>query len=219
MPARANSLESAFIAGALAAAALLGLNTTASSAAECRENPSLRTAEPGHWYFHSDRTRHRRCWFFVPAAVTAGTSVSASPAATASPPPAATVSAPSAATVGYDPRQSWLPSFLPGFLQPPPPPPQQTEMLQTEPNTIPDRSAEATQTVSPKPARPNKIVRRERPQIAPPPTTTGAADPRDQPEQSASDKKQDLPLNEADRESLFQDFIKWQMDRNLFGRP
>ena len=89
----------------------------------------------------------------------------------------------------------------------------------SQPNTIPDRRDEATQSSSPEPARRNKTVRREPPQIAPPLTTTGAADLRDQPKQSASVEKQFSPLNEADRESLFQDFVKWQFDRNLFGRP
>jgi hypothetical protein len=203
MPARANSLKSAFIAGTLAAAALPSFNTTASSATECRENPHLRTVQPGHWYYRSDRPRHRPCWFFVPAEVTTDRPMPARPAA----------------TVAGDSQQSLLPFFTPNFL--PPPPPQQMEVPQTQPNTIPDRSGEVTQAISPKPARrnKNKSVRRERPPIAPPPTTTGAADPRDQPKQTARDGKPESPLNEADRESLFQDFVKWQLDRNLFGRP
>jgi hypothetical protein len=93
------------------------------------------------------------------------------------------------------------------------------EVPQTQPSTIPDRSGETIQTILSKPAKRNKTARRERPQIVPPPTTTGAADRRDQPKQSASVEKQDSALNEADRESLFHDFIKWQFDRNLFGRP
>jgi hypothetical protein len=93
------------------------------------------------------------------------------------------------------------------------------EVPQTQLNTTPDRSGEVTEVISPKPARRNKTVRRERPLIAPSPTTTGAADRRDRPKQSASDEKQDSPVNETDREALFQDFVKWQLDRNLFGRP
>jgi hypothetical protein len=173
MPERANSLASGFIARTLAAAALLCLNTTASSAAECQE----RTAEPGHWYYHWDLTLHRQCWFLVPAEATTETPVSAPPAV----------------MVGDDSRKS-------------------------HPNTIPDRSGEATQSASPEPARRNKTVRRERPQIAPP-ATTGAADRHDQPKQSVRDEKQVSPFNEADRESLFQDFVRWQLDRNLFGHP
>ena len=203
MPERANALESAFIVGTLAAAALLGLNATAASAAECAENPDLRAANPGHWYYRSDRTWHRRCWFFIPAE------------AIADPP----VSAPPVSTVGDYSLQSLLSYFTAGYSQLPSPPPQQMGVLQTQPYTIPGRSGEATQTISPRPARLNRTVRRERPQIAPPPVTTGAAVRHDQPEQSPSSEKQDLPLNEADREVLFRDFVKWQLDRNLFGRP
>ena len=201
MPERANALESAFIVGTLAAASLLGLNTTAASAAEC-QNPDLRTAKPGHWYYHSDRTRHRRCWFFVPAEVIVDTPVSA----------------PTAATVGDYSLQSLL-SYIAGFSQPPSAPPQQMEVLQALPYATPDRSGEATQTISPRSARPNRTVRGERPQITPLPVTTGAAVRRDPPEQRTSNEKQDLPLNEADREALFQDFVKWQLDKSLFGRP
>jgi hypothetical protein len=139
--------------------------------------------------------------------VTADTPVSAPPAA---------VSAPLGAIMGDYSIQSVLSYFIASFSQPPSPPPQQIEVLQPQPNTIPDRTCEATQTISPKPARPNKTVRRE-PRIALPPTTTGAPVRSDQPEQSASNERPNLPLNEADREALFQEFVKWGLDRKLFG--
>jgi hypothetical protein len=261
MPEGANSLVSGLFAGTLSAAALLGLSTTASSAAECLENPDLRTAKPGHWYYHSDRTQHRRCWFFVLVEVTADTPVSAPPAAIVgdysiqsllsyltssfsqppSPPPqqmevlqpkpntipdrsgeATQTISPKPApnkTVGDYSIQSLLSYFTSSFSQPSSPPPQQMDVLQPKPNTIPDRSGEATQTISAKPARPNKTVVRERPQIAPSPTTTRAVVRRDQPEQSASNERPNLPLDEVDRDALFQEFVKWQLDRKLFCRP
>jgi hypothetical protein len=167
MPARANSLASAVIAGTLAAAVLLCLNATASSAAECEQ----RTAGSYRW----DWPLHPECGLFSPGEVTTETPVPA-------------------AIAGDDSRKS-----------------------QTD--TIPDRSGEVTQSTSPEPARRNKTVRRERPQTAPPLSTTGAADGRDQPKQSAGVEKQVSPSDEADRELLFQDFVKWQLDRDLFGRP
>jgi hypothetical protein len=183
MPGRTNLRESAFVAVTLAVAALLGLNTTASSAPECLENPDLSAAEPGHWHYRTDRTRNRRCWFFVPADGTAETPVSAPPAA-----------------IGNGSQQ-----------------PQQSEALQTQPNAISDRSGEVPQTISSKPSRFNNRIQRAQPQIASPPATTGAADRRDLPEPSASNQKGDSPLN--DRKALFQDFVKWQLDKTLFGRP
>jgi hypothetical protein len=260
MPEGANSLLSGLFAGTLSAAALLGVSTTASSAAECLENPDLRTAKPGHWYYHSDRTQHRRCWFFVAAEVTADTPVSVPPAAIVgdysiqsllsyftarfsqppSPPPqqmevlqpkpntipdrsgeATQTISPKPApnnTVGDYSIQSLLSYFTASFSQPQSSPSQQMEVLQPKPNTIPDRSGEATRTISPKLVRPNKTVVRERPQIAPP-TTTRVTVRRDQPEQSVSSERPNLPRDEADHDALFQEFVKWQLDRKLFCRP
>lgn len=49
------------------------------------------------------------------------------------------------------------------------------------------------------------------------PATTGAAtsDHQDQPRPD----RRDPPLNVADREALYQNFMKWQMERNVFGNP
>jgi hypothetical protein len=66
-------------------------------------------------------------------------------------------------------------------------------------------------------------VRWERPRIEPPPATTGAAsaEQRDPPQRPAAERneKRDPPANVAEREALFQDFVKWQMETELFGRP
>jgi hypothetical protein len=205
MPERANSLASAFIVSALAAAALLGLNRTAFAAAECLENPDLRITQPGHWYFYSDRTQSRRCWHFQPAE-----EASANAAAPALP----------ATAANDDSQQSILSRLAAHLSQTFSSPPQQRE---TQQNSIPDDSGEAAQTIPPRPAKPDKTVRRERPDIAPPPTTTGAAtaERREPPQRSAADRndKRDPPLNVAEREALFQDFMKWQLERNVFGRP
>jgi len=203
MPERANSLASAFIAGSLAAAAPLGLNPTASLAAECLESPDLRVIEPGHWYYHSDRTQNRRCWYFEPAEATTNAAAPAAPVATAN----------------EDSQQSLLARVAAGLSQTFSAPPPQRE---TQSDSIPANSGEAAQTISPKPAKPNKTVRRKQPDIAPPPTTTGsaAAERRDPPRQPAADRNdKDPPPNVAAREALFQDFMKWQLERNVFGRP
>jgi hypothetical protein len=206
MPERAKSLSSAFLAGTLAVAALPGVNTVA-AAAECLEGPDLHVTQPGHWYYHLDRTLNRRCWRFEPAEVAVNTPASAAPA------PAAT----------DEQQPSFFSRLATGFSQgfSPPPPPQQ--------NSLPESSGEPAQAVSPKPAKSARTVRRERPRPAPPPTTTGIApdERHDQPPQAAAaenratekNERHDPPINVADREALFQDFIKWQMERNIFGRP
>jgi hypothetical protein len=205
MPERAKSRASAFMAGALAVAVLPGVNAKA-TAAECLDNPDPQVTQPGHWYYRQDRTQNRRCWHFEPASTTANTPAAAP-----------------AEAAGEDPQQqSFFSRFATSLSQSfsPPPQPQQ--------NSIPDSSAEATQTVSPKPAKPARTVRREQPHAAPAPTTNGAA-PVERPEQmrqpaaerpdAAKNEKRDPPINVADREALFQDFVKWQLERNVFGRP
>jgi hypothetical protein len=204
MPERAKSLESAFIAGTLAVAALFSLDATASSAADCLESPDLRITQPGHWYYHSDRTQNRKCWYFEAAVAPVSPSGPAAPTAAAN----------------DDSQQSPLARFFSQAFSAPPQQPQQ--------NSIPDASAETAQTISKPPRKQAKTVPQERaqteqPVIEPIPTTTGAApaELHGQPQRSAAEKneKRDPPLNVADREALFQDFMKWQLDRNLFGRP
>ncbi|MBO0752967.1 MAG: hypothetical protein J2P53_12695 [Bradyrhizobiaceae bacterium] len=105
-------------------------------------------------------------------------------------------------------------TFSPPRQALPPTPPQE--------NTSTENSAEVPQAVAPKPPRHyNRTAHQERPHTARPPTTSGAASVENQdrsPAQSGDDKR-DSPLNLADREALFQDFMKWQMERSMFGRP
>jgi hypothetical protein len=202
MPERAKSLASAFMAGALAVAALPGVDTAASAATECLENPDLHVTQPGHWYYHIDRTQNRRCWYFEPAEATANTPASAAPAAAAN----------------DDPQQSFLSRLTAGLSQ------TFSSPQQSQQTSVPDNPGESVQAISPKPVKPAKTVRREPPQTAPLPTTTGAAaagEQHDRPQQPATGKneKRDPPVNVAEREALFQDFVKWQLERNVFGRP
>jgi hypothetical protein len=211
MPERAKLLASAFFAGTLAVAATLGPNTIA-SAADCLENPDQRITQPGHWYYHSDRAQNRKCWYFEAAVAPAGALAPAAPATTAN----------------DDSQQSLLSRVQAGLSQAFSPPPQQPQQV-----TIPDASSEAPQTISKPPRKHASTARQERPQIErpviePPPTTTGvaASERLDQPQRPAAEKpaaqkneKRDPPIDVADREALFQDFMKWQLDRNVFGRP
>jgi hypothetical protein len=188
-----------------------GLGAVASIAAECLESPDYRVTEPGHWRYHTDRTSNRRCWYFEP-----GTTASA-PAAP--PAPAATAAAPAA---GDDPQPSLLSRFATGLSQTLSTPVQQPQLQQTQQNSIRDNTGDAAQA-TPKPAKPTRTVRRERPLPVPLPTTTGAdARSHDQTagaEKSEKNEKRDPPPNVAEREALFQDFVKWQLERNVFGRP
>jgi hypothetical protein len=225
MPNRAKSFASALFGGVLAggvlaAAASLIPSVTASAAGECLESPNERTAQPGHWYFHFDRTLNRRCWFFQPSEAR-----SSDPKSSEVRSPDAVPSPPAAAATAPDSQQSLLSRLTSGFSQSlSPPPPQQNVPQQT---SIPDDPGDAAKAAS-RSARAGKVTRREkekdRPQAAAPPVTSGAASADRHPEPSQrsasvaeSDEKPAAPANVAEREALFQDFMKWQRDRAVFG--
>jgi hypothetical protein len=221
--ALSNVLASALMAGVLAAASLPGFNMTASAAADCLDRPDFKITQQGHWYYRQERASDRRCWHFEPAEAAPGPQAPA-PAVTAAP----------AATPDEQPQQqSPLLQFLSQTFAAPP-----QQVQETQENSIPDNATETVQTVSPKPAKPVKPVRRERPPAAatqvrstqapatqapatPAPVTNGAAVTERDPQQQASadkNEKRDPPSNVAAREALYQDFMKWQLERNVFGR-
>jgi len=88
--------------------------------------------------------------------------------------------------------------------------------------SAPEEPAEAAKIASPRSPSAGKVSRQ--PQAAPSPasTTTGdaSAGRRDQTQPVVTGKDEEqppLPLNVAERESLFQDFMKWQRERAVFG--
>jgi hypothetical protein len=204
MPRRANPLVPAVFARSLAAAVVLGLSWVASAAADgCVEKPNLEINQAGHWYYYVDRVHHRRCWFFETSR--------------------ATISPPSdrVAAANADPQPSWFSRFTAGVTQTLSPEPQQNIPQQS---SVLDNSSTVTTTILPRYSRTNKIARREPPQIVPTPATNGvaSAERHDQSlPQPAVGKDEEHPpqLTTADRETLFQDFLKWYIDRNVFGRP
>jgi hypothetical protein len=222
MPNRAKSFASALLGGVLiggvfAASGPFSPSVTAFAAGECLESPNERTAQPGHWYYHFDRTLGRRCWFFQPSD---GRSSEAKPSdVRSSEAPAA-----AAPSMNQDSQLSLLSRITAGFSPGIPFPPQQNLPPQAGSS---DDAGDATRT-SAKLARASRASKRdkERPQAEPAPVTSGAASASrhpDQPQQPASvaekEEKTTAPVNVADREALFQDFMKWQMERSMFGRP
>ncbi len=209
---RVNSLVRAVFAGSLAAAVLFGLNGTASAAAGCIEKPDLEVSRAGHWYYHVDRVNHRRCWYFEPSEAT----VSPPQSADRVPPPSA------------DSQQSWFSRFAADLAKTFSSEPRQSSIsaFSSEPqqNGILDNSGTVTRTTSPNHPRTNKIARQERSQIETPPTTNGIASSErhdELPSQRTGEKdeKHTPQLSAADRETLFNDFLKWYTEKGVFGRP
>lgn len=226
MPNRAKSFASALLGGActasvlLAATVLPGPNVTAFAAGDCLESPNQRMTQPGHWYYHQDRVQNRRCWFFQPSEPQKPSAAEVRPPETpATYPPAA--AAPAAAS-----QDSLLSRFAAGVAQSFSPPQQPQQSVQPQ-NSVPQYSATeepAEPAALPKPPRVSKVSKRPQvpPAESPAPTTSGDASAgrqdQAQPVAAAKDEKQPpLPLNVADRESLFQDFMRWQRERAVFG--
>jgi hypothetical protein len=206
----------------LAAATLLGATLLASAAEGCVEKPG-REVEQGHWYFRTDRPHHRRCWFFEPseATSTASASTDRTPAPTAN----------------HD--EPWYNRFATGVAQTLSPEQKQNSMsgpsAETSQNNISAYSSEppktsilnnsgsVTKTASPKRSTTPKIARQDQPASAPPPTTTGlaGAERRNQTPQSTpeKDEKQARQLTEAERQSLFEEFLKWYRERGIYAQP
>jgi hypothetical protein len=225
MPNRAKSFASALLSGActasvlLAATVLPGPNVTASAAGECIESPNQRMAQPGHWYYHLDRAQNRRCWFFQPSEA----QQPADPRSSEVRPPEVPAYAPVAASPAPLSQDSLLSRFAASLSQSLSPPQQQQQSALPQ-NGIPEEPAEPA--ASPPSPKASKVSKRPQPAplmaTSPAPTTNGDASAgrqeQTQPVATGKDEKQPpLPLNVAERESLFQDFMKWQRERTVFG--
>jgi hypothetical protein len=81
MPHRISILMPAVLATSLAVVAELGTQRPALATGECLETFGSQGDQAGHWYYHTDRVRNRKCWYFEKAAT--------DPPATTAPPPAA----------------------------------------------------------------------------------------------------------------------------------
>jgi hypothetical protein len=197
---RTNPLVPAVYAGSLAAAVVLGANWAASAAGGCIAKPNQLIDQAGHWYYYTDREHHRRCWFFETSEVT--TSPASSPD--------------QALSANADPQPSWFSRFTAGLAQ--------TVSSETQQNNAQDASSTVTKATSPKHPKTSKIGKKERSRIVPPPETTGVASTERGDQllpQSASERNetQSPQLTASDRDALYEEFLKWYVDRNILGRP
>src|SRR5262249_48621227 len=113
-----------------------------------------------------------------------------------------------ARTFSAEPKQSSISAFSPE--------PQQDAIFD-KPNTV-------TRTTSPRHPKTDKTASREQPRIEQPSTTNGlagAARP-DQPLPQGTSEKDGKPsrqLTAAERQTLFEDFLNWYMEKSVFGKP
>jgi hypothetical protein len=196
---RTNPLVPAVYASSLAAAVVLGANWAVSAAGACIEKPNQQIDQAGHWYYHVDREHHRRCWYFETSEVTT------------SPAPS-----PDRLPANADSQPSWASQLAAGLAQ--------TFSFERQQNSALDDSSTVTKASSPKHPKTDKTAKKERSRIVPLPETTGVASTERGDQllpQSTSGKNeiQSPQLTDADREALYQEFLKWYVDRSILGRP
>ena len=223
MKHRVDSLVSTVSVSVLTAATLLGASSVASAAEGCFEKPG-REVEPGHWYYHTDRLHHRRCWFFEPseATVTPSASTDRTPAANANydEPWYSRVATGVAQSFSLAPKQNNMPSLSGETSQ------NNISAYSSEPpqNSILNNAGSVAKSPSPKRSTTHKIARQDQPQLAPLPMTTGLASTErrsELPPQSTAEKdeKQTRQLGDAERQRLFEEFLKWYRERGIYAQP
>jgi hypothetical protein len=197
---RTNPLVPAVFASSLAAAVVLAANCAVSAAGRCIEKPNQQIDQAGHWYYYVDREHHRRCWFFETSEVT--TSPASSPDQVLS--------------ANADSQPAWFSQLAAGLAQ--------TFSFERQQNSGLEDSSRITKTTSPKHPKTNKIAKKERSRIVPLTETTGVAraESGDQllPQPTSERNEIQSPqLTAADRNALYQEFLKWYVDRSILGRP
>jgi hypothetical protein len=197
---RTNPLVPAVYAGSLAAAVALGANWAASAAGGCIAKPNQQIDQAGHWYYYTDREHHRRCWFFETSEVT--TSPVSSPD--------------QALSAAADSQPSWFSRFSAGLAQ--------TVSSETQQNNAQDDSSTATkkhllkaskdQQNSQRRAVPDRAASRD--------NCVASTERGDQLlPQAASERNetQSPQLTASDRDALYEEFLKWYVDRSILGHP
>ncbi len=182
------------LVGLLATAIMPSANTATRAAADCLAEPNHAPAPGGHWYYRLDRVNDRKCWYLVEPASQAP---SQTPMAE-EPPPAAV--APPQPTFGS--FFSTLSTGFPGStVATPADPGGDMRALQTGPADDLKGDGAAT-TGQP------RMLRRPELQAAPTPKPHRPAHVQLRSEQAA--ERPAGPLNQAERDALFQEFLRWR---------
>lgn len=172
--------------GVLAAAIMLGTNCAALAADDCLAGPNRPPRPGGHWYYHLDRASDRKCWYLVEP--TAQTPSVQTPMAQAPQPQ-------SAPEPNQQPAQPSLGSFFSalGFAAPPPNTTGDARIVQPAPadDLRTDRAPPARQPRTALAAKQHRLVH-----LRPP--------------AEQAEERPAAPLNPADRDALFEEFLRWR---------
>jgi len=191
MPMRLISRIPPIFASLLATMIAIGTGSAARAARDCIEQPTGQASQGAHWYYHVDRTNNRRCWYLeMPAAMPPQ---SASPELQPmEPPPQSPIAS--------------LFAFLSGGL------------LSGSPQDLAKSDPRAKQVPATKPLKIEDIVPTESTRNAKRYDSNGilASDWRQNewrqnvPSQRRSDQYGAPPINQAERDALFREYLRWR---------
>jgi hypothetical protein len=195
MPKRVISCVPAVSVGLLATAITLGTDYTTLAANDCPAGPNRSSAQRGHWYYRVDHVNNRKCWYLAePQART--------PAAEA-PQPQPSPDAPPPPTLS-----TFFSSLTSGFTG---------ATAGTQPVTAAG-DARTMQTAHPDNLKNDEIAPGRRPRMARRPNSEAALAPKQHrpaharpPAEHADERPaSSSSLNQAERDDLFQDFLRWK---------
>jgi hypothetical protein len=189
------AMVAAISVGLLATAAGLGTSRPALAADDCLAGPNRPPAPGGHWYYHLDRSSDRKCWYLVePGAQTPGLQAPGqTPMVQAPQPQLAPEPSPQPAPSTFG---SFFSSLSAGFTP-----------TATQPNTTGDARVVQPAPVdelrggAPEPGRQSRIALASKQHrsvhLRPPPV-------------EHAEERPAASLNQAEREALFEAFLRWR---------
>jgi hypothetical protein len=161
------------------------------AASDCLDQPSPAAIQTGHWRYHLDRASGRKCWH-----MTESETAARPPQPEASPPPAPEpVREPSFA--------SFFSSLTSGFT---------TASVGAPQPDAPSRNTRSMASVQPEAGKGDDSARKRRQRAddkpAPAPKLDRQASSR--PAKEGADQPRPVSLEQADRDRLFQEFLRWR---------
>jgi hypothetical protein len=191
MSKRVISCVPALCAGLIATVIMLESDFATLAADDCLAGPNRPSAQGGHWYYRVDHAANRKCWYLVKPAARR-------PAADAPEPQPASEAAPQP-TFG-----SIFSAFAAGF-------PGATAGAQPDPTT---GDARITQTARPDDPRNDATAPGRSPRIARRPDVAALVPKQHRPVHARPPAEhadeQAAPPAQAERDALFQEFLKWR---------
>jgi hypothetical protein len=182
-------------AGLLATAIMPGTNDPARAAAACLPGPDRAPAPGGHWYYHLDHVSNRKCWYLLePASQTPGQTQM----------PEAPESQPAAAAAPQSPFGAFFSSLSTGLTGPT----AATQPEGTGQARIPSVPADDLKNDQGAPGRQPRMVHSPDAEAAVTANPHRSAHARPHPEHAEDQAAQ--PLDQAERDALFQEFLRWR---------